>query len=56
MSAHRARAEASARTGELAYHYCYVPEGQPAGMTRLIRAAGLRWPVEEGFQFAARLQ
>jgi len=24
-----------------------VPEGQPAPMTRLIRAAGLRWPVEE---------
>jgi len=39
------------RTGELAYHYCYVPEGQPAGMTRLIRAAGLRWPVEEDFEF-----
>ncbi len=44
------------RTGELAYHYRYVPEGQPAGMTRLIRAAGLRWPVEEGFQFAACIQ
>ena len=40
------------RTGELAYHYCYVPAGQPAGMTRLIRAAGLRWPVEEDFEFA----
>ena len=39
------------RTGELAYHYCHVPEGQPAGMIRLIRAAGLRWPVEEDFQF-----
>ena len=39
------------RTGELAYHYCFVPEGQPAGMARLIRAAGLRWPVEEGFEF-----
>jgi SRSO17 transposase len=39
------------RTGELAYHYCFVPEGQPAGMTRLIRAAGLRWPVEEDFEF-----
>ncbi len=39
------------RTGELAFHYCYVPEGQPAGMTRLIRAAGLRWPVEEDFEF-----
>jgi SRSO17 transposase len=40
------------RTGELAFHYCFVPEGQQAGMARLIRAAGLRWPVEEGFEFA----
>lgn len=39
------------RTGELAYHYCYVPAGKPAGLTRLIRAAGLRWPVEEDFEF-----
>jgi SRSO17 transposase len=38
-------------TGELAFHYCYLPEGQPATMTRLIRAAGLRWPVEETFEF-----
>src|SRR3989440_765705 len=34
------------RSGELAFHYCYVPEGQTLTMTRLIRAAGLRWPVE----------
>ncbi|MFY1652012.1 IS701 family transposase [Solwaraspora sp. WMMB762] len=34
-------------TGELAFHYCYVPEGQPAVVSRLVRAAGLRWPVEE---------
>ena len=40
------------RTGELAYRYCFVPGGQPAGMTRLVRAAGLRWPVEEDFEFA----
>lgn len=40
------------RSGELAFHYCFVPEGQPAGMARLIRAAGLRWPVEEDFEFA----
>ena len=40
------------RTGELAYHYCFVPGGQPGAMTRLIRAAGLRWPVEEDFEFA----
>jgi SRSO17 transposase len=36
-------------TGELAFHYCHVPEGQPVSMSRLIRAAGLRWPVEEDF-------
>jgi SRSO17 transposase len=39
------------RTGELAFHYCYVPEGQAAALTRLVRAAGLRWPVEEDFEF-----
>jgi SRSO17 transposase len=39
------------KTGELAFHYCYLPEGQPATKTRLIRAAGLRWPVEEDFEF-----
>jgi SRSO17 transposase len=38
-------------TGELAFHYCYVPEGQPLSLSRLIRAAGLRWPVEESFEF-----
>jgi SRSO17 transposase len=38
------------KTGELAFHYCYVPEGQPLTKTRLIRAAGLRWPVEEDFR------
>jgi hypothetical protein len=38
------------RTGELAFHYCNVPGGQPAGMTRLIRAAWLRWLVEETFK------
>jgi hypothetical protein len=36
------------KTGELAFHYCFVPEGQPVSTTRLIRAAGLRWPVEVG--------
>ena len=39
------------RTGELAFHFCFVPEGRPAAKARLIRAAGLRWPVEEGFEF-----
>ena len=38
-------------TGELAFHYCFVPQGQRASMARLIRAAGLRWPVEEDFEF-----
>jgi SRSO17 transposase len=40
------------RTGELAFHLCYVPAGQAASKARLIRAAGLRWPVEESFEFA----
>ncbi|WJK41341.1 IS701 family transposase [Solwaraspora sp. WMMA2056] len=38
-------------TGELAFHYCFVPEGQPVVVSRLVRAAGLRWPVEECFEF-----
>ena len=38
------------KTGELAFHYCFVPEGQRASKARLIRAAGLRWPVEESFE------
>jgi SRSO17 transposase len=38
-------------TGELAFHYCHVPEGQPLSLSRLIRAAGLRWPAEESFEF-----
>ena len=39
------------KTGELAFHYCWAPEGQILTKTRLIRAAGLRWPVEEDFEF-----
>jgi SRSO17 transposase len=39
------------KTGDLAFHYCFVPEGQLLTKTRLIRAAGLRWPVEEDFEF-----
>jgi SRSO17 transposase len=38
------------KTGELAFHYCYVPQGQLLTKTRLVRAAGLRWPVEEDFR------
>jgi SRSO17 transposase len=39
------------KTGDLAFHYCHVPQGQLAGKARLIRAAGLRWPAEENFEF-----
>jgi SRSO17 transposase len=39
-------------TGELAFHYCCVPDGQQLTTTRLIRAAGLRWPVEEDFELS----
>jgi SRSO17 transposase len=38
------------KNGELAFHYCFVPGGQSLTLTRLIRAAGLRWPVEEQFR------
>jgi SRSO17 transposase len=38
-------------TSELAFHYCWVPDGQPASPSRLVRAAGLRWPAEEDFEF-----
>ena len=37
-------------TGELAFHYCFVPDGQPVSLSRLVRAAGCRWPVEEDFR------
>jgi hypothetical protein len=39
------------QNGELAFHYCYLPEGQPVSLSRLVRAAGLRWPAEEDFEF-----
>jgi SRSO17 transposase len=38
-------------SGELAFHYCFVPQGQSVSKGRLIRAAGLRWPAEENFEF-----
>jgi SRSO17 transposase len=38
-------------SGELAFCYCFVPEGQRVSMAWLIRAAGLRWPIEEDFEF-----
>ena len=37
-------------TGELAFHYCYLPDGQPGSPARPVRAAGLRWPCEEDFE------
>jgi SRSO17 transposase len=40
------------RTGKLAFHYCYLPPGQQVTLRTLIRAAGLRWPVEESFEHA----
>jgi hypothetical protein len=39
------------QTGELAFHYCFVPESQLLTKARLIRAAGLRWPVEVGHRW-----
>jgi hypothetical protein len=38
-------------SGELAFHFCYVPPGQAVSKGRLVRAAGLRWPAEEDFEF-----
>jgi SRSO17 transposase len=43
------------KTGDLAFHYCFVPAGQPATLPRLISVAGLRWPVEESFEFGKDL-
>jgi SRSO17 transposase len=39
------------RSGELAFHYCHVPAGQAVTKARLIKAAGLRWPCEENYEF-----
>ena len=49
---HHLLARRHLKTGELAFHYCFVPDGQVLTKTRLIRAAGLRWPVEEDFEFS----
>ena len=48
---HRLLIRRHLETGELAFHYCHVPDRQLMTRTRLIRAAGLRWPVEEDFEF-----
>jgi SRSO17 transposase len=37
-------------TGELAFYRCWTP--RPAGLAQLVRVAGIRWIVEEGFQAA----
>jgi hypothetical protein len=47
---HSLQARRHLRTGEVVFHYCYVPAGQLASKARLSRAAGLRWPVEEIFE------
>lgn len=39
------------QTGELAFHYCYVPADRPVTLMTLVRVACLRWPVEEDFEF-----
>ena len=36
------------RTGELAFYRCYAP--QPVTLAALVKAAGLRWTIEENFQ------
>ncbi|HEX8768259.1 MAG TPA: IS701 family transposase [Jatrophihabitans sp.] len=37
-------------TGELAFYRCWSPH--PASLAQLVRVAGIRWTVEEGFQAA----
>jgi len=37
-------------TGELAFYRCWSP--QPVALAQLVRVAGIRWTVEEGFQAA----
>ena len=38
-------------SGELAYHYCYIPPQRPITLPMLVHVACLRWPVEEDFEF-----
>lgn len=40
------------QTGEIAYHYRWVPAGRKATLMDLVRVACLRWPVNEGFEFS----
>ncbi len=39
-------------SGKVAFHYCWTPPGHTVTLQALIRAAGLRWPVEEAFEAA----
>ncbi len=34
---------------ELAFFYCHVPAGRPVTPAILVKVAGKRWPVEDGF-------
>ena len=36
--------------GELAYYHCHNPRAE--GFSELVRAAGMRWPIEESFEAA----
>jgi SRSO17 transposase len=36
--------------GELAYYHCHNPRNE--GFAELVRAAGMRWPIEESFEAA----
>ncbi|RSM65089.1 hypothetical protein DMH04_49970 [Kibdelosporangium aridum] len=38
-------------TGELVFHYAYVPPGQPVTLMALVRVACLCWSVEEDVEF-----
>ena len=49
---HHLRVRRQLKTGDLAFHYCWVTGTQVLTKARLIRAAGLRWPVEEDFEFS----
>lgn len=35
---------------ELAFFYCFAPNGRPVTLRALVTVAGMRWPVEEDFQ------
>jgi SRSO17 transposase len=45
---HSALIRRNPTTGELAFYHCWTPT--PVPLTTLVRVAGMRWAVEEGFQ------